>query len=116
MKTFFTNNKKQFFNSKNLELNRENMCEIEVSVVPDTIDCYLIEKSSNDILDLKSFGRWHSDRYDGVQIRTSKENVVEMIAKGENEQVEFKVEIGKKPNDFLESIVSFANTKGVQSY
>lgn len=73
---------------------------------------YLLDRRTGEPIDSKSFGRWHTDRTGGVTVKTSKETIEGMIAKGEGGSVEFKMELGKDSNEFLETVVSFANTGG----
>lgn len=72
-------------------------------------------------LDYRDFD-WNYSRYPyfgnrqllDIEIENTDENYIEyLISTGENERIEYKVEIdGKDPKEFLESVCSFLNTKG----
>ena len=108
----FCKRQENSFNSDDVSLNADGTAEIIMPFVPDIVHCYLLDKKTGDSVDSKSYGKWYTDRNDGVEIRTSKETVEGMIAKGETEQIEFKMDLLGKTDEFLETIVSFANSTG----
>jgi len=100
------------FNSNDVSLDSNGITKITMPFVPDIVHCYLLDITTGNTVDSKSYGQWHTDRNDGVEIKTSKETVEGMIAKGETEQIEFKMDLQGKHDEFLETIVSFANSTG----
>lgn len=97
--------------STDMQLDENGTAELICPFNPDFVQVYLLEKKTGSIVDLKTYGKWYTDRNDGVIVKTPKETVEAMIAKGEDQSVEFKLDLGKT-EEFLESIVAFANTKG----
>jgi len=100
----------EVYPSKDLKLDESGKASIEIPFIPDQVQSYLVEKDSEEALDAKSFGKWYTDRNDGVIVKTSKEKVETIIGKGESQTVEFKQDLDKEKFEFLETVVSFANT------
>lgn len=109
---FYCKNNGETYNLREAKIEKNGLAKITIPFVPKEGHAYLLEKNSGTQIDSKSFGRWYTDRTEGIIFKTSKETVEGMIAKGENDMIEFKLDLGKDNNDFLESVVSFANTKG----
>lgn len=78
--------------------------------VPDHVFVYLIDLKSGTNLDSKYFGSFYTDKTDGIVVKTSVEKLNSMLVAGENNNAEFKRDFDKNDKEFLESIVSFANT------
>ena len=82
-----------------------------VGFKPDYVQIALISKISDEMLDERRFGlRWPSLPL-GVIIDIPDYEIRELIKHGESETVEFKEKIGK-PEEFAETVVAFANTRG----
>jgi len=77
---------------------------------PDSVEATLVGLKDNEVLDRKSFHSWHTNQK-GIVFKTPKSHILDVITKGENNTVEFKSSHHDK-NDFLETVMSFANTKG----
>ena len=58
----------------------------------------------------KFFGSFYTEETEGIIVKTSVESVEAMLVAGENQHIEFKQNFDKTNMEFLESIVSFANT------
>ncbi|WP_268544037.1 helix-turn-helix domain-containing protein [Candidatus Nitrosotenuis cloacae] len=98
------------YNSPDVIFDSLHTRTITIPFVPNYVHAYLIDKNSNQVIDSKAFGKWYTDRNDGVIVKTSKESVEKMLTEGENQKIEFKQDIDKEKHEFLESIVAFANT------
>ena len=80
--------------------------------VPNEVFVYLLDAKDGKIIDSKIFGPYYSTITDGITLTTSVERLEGMIAKGEDQHTEFKYDLDKGHTEFLESVVSFANTNG----
>ncbi len=109
---FFCKNNEDSHNLKDVKIEKNGISTITLPFVPEVCHVYLLEKNSGKEIDSKAFGKWHTDRTEGIIIKTSKETVESMIAKGENDSIEFKMDLAKDNNDFLETVSAFANSKG----
>ncbi|MCD6240298.1 ATP-binding protein [Candidatus Bathyarchaeota archaeon] len=78
---------------------------------PDYVHIALISKIDNEMLDERRFGLGWSSLPLGVVIEIPDYEIRELIKHGESEIVEFKEKIGK-PEEFAETVIAFANTKG----
>lgn len=110
VQVYCTKGENQSHNSEDLQLDSSGSTKMSSPFVPDHVHAYLIDLKTGDTLDSKVFGRWYSDRNDGIIVKTSKESLESMIGNGENQFVEFKRDLDKERNEFLESVVAFANT------
>jgi hypothetical protein len=106
---FCKKSEKNSHTSQDIELDESGTAQYNLPFKPDFVEAYLLEKKKGEMIDVKTFGKWYTNRNDGIIVRTSKEKIEEMIAKGESQTVEFKMDFGKI-DEFLESIVAFANT------
>lgn len=109
---FFCKNNNDVHTIKDVIIEKNGIATITLPFVPKEGHVYLLEKNSGEEIDSKAFGRWYTDRTEGIIIKTSKETVESMIAKGENVSIEFKMDLAKDNNDFLETVSAFANSKG----
>jgi len=101
---------KDVYSSSDLKLDSSGTVKITIPFKPDNVYSYLLEKNGGNAIDSKAYGGWYTDRNEGIVIRTTKESIETMLAQGENQNVEFKQDIDKERNEFLESVVAFANT------
>ncbi len=100
----------RFHHSEDLNLDSSGCAKIHLAFVPDQVYAWLIDLKGN-VLDWKEFGHPYT-KNDGVIVRTTVESLESMIAAGEGQNVEFKRDLDGKTDEFLESVVSFANTDG----
>jgi len=82
-----------------------------VGFVPDSLYVALISKIDNKILDSRRYYSSWESLSKGVVIEIPEYEIRELIRRGESETVEFKEKIGKT-QEFVETFVAFANTKG----
>ena len=80
--------------------------------VPDEVTVYLLNSNDGKIMDSKCFNRHRHVTADGVTVATSEQSLRAIISNGEDRHTEFKRDLDKKSMEFLESVVSFANTDG----
>ena len=100
----------RFRHSEDLNLDSSGCAKIHLTFVPDQVHAWLIDLKGN-VVDYKEFGHPYA-KNDGVIVRTTVESLESMIAAGEDQNVEFKRDLDGKTDEFLESVVSFANTRG----
>jgi hypothetical protein len=87
---------------------------IQLPFMPDLINLYLLSSETGETLD----HRYHHLNYptsseeESLVIDIGEEDVEQLIARGESETVEFKQEIIKNKERFVEGIVALANTYG----
>lgn len=96
--------------SGDLRFDGTEQIKFDVDFVPDHVFVYLIDLKSGTNLDSKYFGSFYTSKTDGIVVKTSVEKLNDMLAAGENDNVEFKRDFDKTDKEFLESVVSFANT------
>ena len=96
--------------SGDLKFNGMEMVKFSTGFVPDHVFAYLIDFKNNKKLDSKIFRPFNINKTEGIIVKTSVERLEAMQVAGETQHVEFKSNFGKNNTEFLESIVSFANT------
>ena len=105
---FYIESGGRIFQSDDLPISNSTV-KIDLESSPDYIVTHLLSKDSLDI-DGKLFNtKWISPE-EGVIFERTEDEFQEMIRKGENEYQEFKTKLDQK--EFIESVVSFANTSG----
>jgi hypothetical protein len=77
---------------------------------PDSIDSILMDINNDQMIDRKSLESWEP-RQQGIIVNTPESYIADLIAKGESRTVEFKSNL-RPPEEFLKTVVSFANTDG----
>nr|MDO8083130.1 ATP-binding protein [Candidatus Freyarchaeota archaeon] len=96
---------------KHVDIEFKDKVEItSIGFKPDFLYIILMAKTDNEVLD----SRRYSSRQllpKGVVIDIPEYGIRELIRNGETETVEFKENIGK-PEEFVETVVAFANSKG----
>ena len=107
---FCTKTNKKHQHSEDLKFNDTEMVKFNTDFVPDHVFAYLIDSKNNRKLDSKVFGSFYTEETEGIIVKTSVESVEAMLVAGENQHIEFKQNFDKTNMEFLESIVSFANT------
>ena len=78
---------------------------------PDWLCVALVSKTDNEILDVRRYYSSWESLPKGVVIDIPEYEILELVRRGETETVEFKEKIGKS-EEFVETVVAFANTKG----
>lgn len=90
----------------------EDTAEIPLGFIPDMWQVYIMSKETGEQLDLrKAYASWASLPA-GVVVDMGPADINEMMTRGENEHVEFKRDLNKEHDEFLESVLSFANSRG----
>ena len=107
---FCTKTSKKHKHSEDLKFNGTETVKFNTDFVPDHVFAYLIDFKNNKKLDSKVFGSFHTEKAEGIIVKTSVESVEVMLVAGENQYIEFKQNFDKTNMEFLESVVSFANT------
>lgn len=107
---FCTKTNKKHQHSEDLKFNGTETVKFNTDFVPDHVFAYLIDFKNNKKLDSKIFGSFYTGDTEGIIVKTSVENAEAMLAAGESQTVEFKQNFDKTNTEFLESVVSFANT------
>jgi len=85
---------------------------ISTGFISDEIYMYLLSKGDGEILDFRRVYLKWPVLPKGVVMEMTGEDIRRLIKQGENERVEFKKELGRKVDEFVESVVAFANRKG----
>ncbi len=85
---------------------------VPIGFLPDSWQVYIMAKGTEGIIDFRRvYASWANLPTD-VSIDVGPADIEEFLRRGENEQVEFKQDVSKKPQEFLETLISFANTEG----
>jgi|GEM_PF-2686306 len=103
----FCKGHKDDFTSSDIELDKNGIISVNLSFIPDEVHAYLMDKKSGDVVDYRTYGPYARDTSEGIIVRTSQESIESFLVNGEGQTVEFKKELS---SEFLETIVSFANT------
>lgn len=85
---------------------------IPLGFIPDWWHVYILSKIDGAALDFRKIHASWSTLPAGVVVELGPADIEEVLSRRENEQVEFKQDFSKKPDEFLETIVAFANTEG----
>ena len=102
----------KYQHSGDLKFDDAGMIKFSADFEPNHIYVYLLDSKNNKSIDSKSFDPYYIHITDGIKVDTSIEILEEVLAAGENKRVEFKHTLDGNHNEFLESVVSFANTEG----
>ena len=84
---------------------------IPLGIVPHLYVLYLFSKTTGEVIDYRRFGAGWANLKD-VVIETSPDNIEQIISRGENNRVEFKLAMPKNWNDFAETAVAMTNKGG----
>lgn len=103
----FCKGHKDDFTSLDIELDKNGTMSVDLSFIPDQVNAYLVDKNNGDIIDYRNYGPFARGTSEGIMVKTSQETVESFLTNGEGQNVEFKKELS---SEFLETIVSFANT------
>lgn len=90
----------------------QNIVTVPLDFIPDRWHFYILFKDTGDILDFRKIYSSWSSLPAGVIVEIRPSDIEEIISRGENERVEFKQDWFKKPEEFIETVVAFANTCG----
>lgn len=95
------------------DVNFENeSATVQLGVLPDWWQVYILSNDTGAILDFRRVHAAWRGLPAGVVVDVGPADIEEILKRGENDQVEFKQDLSKKPEEFLESVVAFANTRG----
>lgn len=87
---------------------KSSSTEIKLPFSPDELSLYVVNKNSGKVIDYVQYGSYHTDRQEGIEIKTPMDVIENLISQGENSRVEFKREFSK--DEFIETVVAFANS------
>lgn len=103
------------FQSGDLDFDVKGRASCKSTIEPDSIHAYVLDEN-DDVLDTRQNSLKWSYYSPDLIIETPSLKILEMVKRGETDEVEFKARLGEKDNkmsdEFLESLASFANTKG----
>jgi ATP-dependent DNA helicase RecG len=77
---------------------------------PIQVETHILSSTDGKVIDQKKFDYRYPSREEGVTIENIETQLLDVIAKGENMNVEFKKELDNE--EFMETVASFANTNG----
>ena len=77
---------------------------------PLQVEAHIISALDGEVIDKRKFDYRYPSREEGVIIENIEAQLFDIIDKGENVNVEFKKELSRE--EFLETVVAFANTSG----
>lgn len=103
------NHDNKYQHSEDLRSN-DGRLKFSVDFVPNEVFVYLINSQNDKRIDSKIFSPKFFDRTEGIAVTTSVESLEVLLAEGENQRTEFKYDLDRSNMEFLESVVSFANT------
>ncbi len=96
--------------SENLVV-KDGQAVFETSIDPEEVDAIVISLHDNNTIDRKRVRLGASAAQEGVVFEKTEDWLMQMIEGGENKTVEFKQDLDKS-NNYLKSVVAFANTIG----
>lgn len=91
---------------------QRNSATIQLGFTPDWWHVYILSKIDGVALDFRKVHASWSSLPAGVVVELGPADIAEILNRGENEQVEFKPDVSNRQDDFLETVVSFCNTRG----
>lgn len=99
---------------ENKDFDVTKMTTIELGFNPDFILLYLLSKDDGRIFDFRRvYPTWPRDLLHDIDFEVKQEDAIGLILEnGENQRVEFKRELNKQQDEFIESAVSFSNGEG----
>jgi len=77
---------------------------------PFQVETHILSAIDEESIDQRKFDYRYPSREEGIVVENIEAQLLDMIDKGENVNVEFKRELGR--DEFLETVVAFANTNG----
>src|SRR3989475_6813229 len=96
---------------KNMEFDGDSIT-VPIGFIPDYWQVYLLSKADGTILDFRKVHASWPSLPSEVVVDMGPADIHEILIRGENDQIEFKAEVSSKQDEFLETIVAFANTRG----
>ena len=96
---------------KNIEFDSDSIT-VPIGFIPDYWQVYLLSKADGTIIDFRKVHASWPSLPSGVVVDLGPADIHEILSRGENDQIEFKVEVSSKQDEFLETLVAFANTRG----
>lgn len=100
--------------SESKDFNVTQITTIELGFKPSWILLYLLSKDDGRIFDFRRvYTTWPSHMLRDINFEIKQEDEIELLLEnGENQRVEFKRELNKQQDEFIESAVSFSNGGG----
>lgn len=89
---------------------------VHTGFTPQSLYLYLLSKQDGEEIDRREVSFWWlgGPLPKDVTIEIAGEDIRQLITQGENDKVEFKIQVGKEGelDEFIESVVAFANSSG----
>jgi hypothetical protein len=85
---------------------------IPITFAPDWWQVYLMSKDTGEVIDFRKVHATWPSLPPGVILELGAADLEEIVRRGENDRVEFKLEISKYPEPYIKTVVAFANTSG----
>jgi hypothetical protein len=109
---FFCRNEDNSYNSDDLPINKGKATYV-TETEPTIVEAHLLSAVDGEVIDTRSFNYKYPSLEGGIMIEDNVTQLIDIISRGENENVEFKVMLAaKNRRNFLASVVAFANTSG----
>lgn len=105
---FFCKSENKSYTSKDLPI-ANGYVTFVTEDEPVQVEAHILSATDGETIDKRSFDYRYPTR-EGIIIENIEAQLLDIIAKGENENVEFKRELNNA--EFLETVVAFANTGG----
>lgn len=106
---FFCKTENRSFTSEDLPL-KDGRASYATDDEPFQIEAHILSAIDGESIDRRGFDYRYPSRDEGIIIENIEAQLLDVISKGENVNVEFKRELSR--DRFLETIVAFANTNG----
>lgn len=108
---FYCKSENRSYTSKDLPL-EEGHVSYSMDDEPLLVEAHLLSAVDGESIDRRKFDYRYPSREEGIVIEEIEAQLLDIIDKGENINVEFKRELDKDRSRFLETVVAFANTSG----
>jgi len=110
---FYCRGKSKAFMSDDLHL-RSGQADFVADEEPLQVEAHIISTVESGSIDARRYDYRYPATQEGIVIENVEAQLLDMIAKGENVNVEFKRELNEKKDkkEFVETVVAFANTSG----
>jgi hypothetical protein len=109
---FYCKNEENTYMSDDLPIEK-GIATFVTEKEPTMVEAHVLSIIDGETIDRRSFDYKYPSREGGIVIENSTTQLLDVINKGENENVEFKVVLdAKHDKEFLETVVAFANTSG----
>lgn len=103
-------------NSENVEKPEIKVTESETTIplnfVPSQIHVYLLNAKTGEHLDHRRIHLNWPAPSEELDLEIANEDIIQLIVSGESDRTEFKQEINKSAERFVQTVIAFANTSG----